>query len=94
MGPSLEEQLNTLIGEYRRLKTAAVTMNARFQEQDEARAQLEEDNRVLRATIDELNVDRFSLKRLKDERKAVRRKLGTALERLDALEMEVSGGEQ
>lgn len=87
---ALEQQLQTLIAEYRRLRSTVSTLKVRLAEQDQSMAQLNEDNQRLRATIDELNVDRFSLKRLKDERKTLRRKLTMALDRLESLETEVS----
>ena len=87
---ALEQQLQTLIAEYRRLRSTVSTLKVRLAEQDQTMAQLEEDNQRLKATIDDLNVDRFSLKRLKDERKTLRRKLTMALDRLESLETEVS----
>ena len=86
----LEQQLQLLIAEYRRLQGAAAGMSVRLAEQTERLADLQEENRLLRADIDAAHGDRFALKRLKDERKLLRRKLSAALERLDALEQEVS----
>ena len=57
--------------------------------QEERIAKLEQDCKGLRSQIDELNRDRFVVKKLKDERKVIRRKLETALSRLAELEKEL-----
>jgi cell shape-determining protein MreC len=86
---ALENALRTLVENYREQKTAIAQLSVRVEEQALAVSRLERENQQLRHTIDELNSDRFSVKRLKDERRELRRKVGMALERLDSLEQEV-----
>lgn len=86
---ALENALRTLIEDYREQKAAIAQLSVRVEEQSHAVSQLERENQQLRLTIDELNSDRFSVKRLKDERRDLRRKVAMALERLDSLEQEV-----
>lgn len=86
---ALENALRTLIEDYREQKAAIAQLSVRVEEQSRAVSQLERENQQLRLTIDELNSDRFSVKRLKDERRDLRRKVAMALERLDSLEQEV-----
>lgn len=86
---TLEQELRIIIDEYRRLKAADLAHTTYRQEQALLISQLEERNLDLRRSIDSLNADRFSLKRLRDERNRVRRKLKSALSRMEALEKEV-----
>ncbi len=86
----LESALRALIEDYRGQKAALAELGARVEAQTLAVTQLERENHQLRRTIDELNSDRFAVKRLKDERRELRRKVALALERLDSLEQEVA----
>ncbi len=88
--PSLETQLRILIEEYRRLKAADVSHRQLLEEQDALIKKLEAENGELRKSIDALNADRFTVKRLRDERKLVRRKVDAALGRIENLEREVA----
>ncbi|MDJ0840000.1 MAG: hypothetical protein QNK37_26035 [Acidobacteriota bacterium] len=88
-GSPLEQRLRNLIDAYRGLKQEKLEMSGLIAMQEERIAKLEQDSKSLRSQIDELNRDRFVVKKLKDERKVIRRKLETALSRLAELEKEL-----
>lgn len=90
MASELEARLQTLVENYRDLLAAHREMQRRAADQAVVIRRLEEQNKSLRAQVDELGAERYTLKHLRDERKLIRRKLESALARIDTLEQELS----
>ena len=88
-GATLEKRLRDLIGAFSNLKQEKLEMGRLIAVQDDRIRELGEQGDALRSRIDEMGKDRFTVKQLKDERKVIRRKLETALTRLNALEKEL-----
>ena len=85
----LEQKLRILLEQYTHLKQDKVEL-LQLAVRHEARIQeLEAHCHRLRTRIDEMDRDRFSVKRFKDERGQIRRKLESAVERLTLLEQEL-----
>ena len=85
----LEQRLFLLIDAYREHRSARALLEVENQKQAQAIAHLENQCVLLKSRLDELGQDRFTLKRLKDERKQLRRKLQSLLNRVATLEEEL-----
>ena len=85
----LEQRLRTLIVKYHDLGNAHGELSEKLAASDRHIRDLEQQCDNLRAQIDTLSKDRFTIKKLKDERDAIRRKLKSAMARLTALEQEL-----
>lgn len=85
----LEEKLRKLIEQHEALIQEKLEMDRLIEVQTMQIAKLEAANAELRTRIDELDGNRFAVKKLADERKAIKRKLEGALDRLDNLEKEL-----
>ena len=86
----LEQRLQTLIQEFVRLKKRDGEQAQRLAAKDRRLVALEGQVRKLRAQIDDMGKERLTLKQLKEERKVMRRNLEMAMNRLAALEQELS----
>ncbi len=89
MTSRLETRISELISAFRRLKDEKAELEARLVEREEVLSSAIDENEQLRARIDSMDKDRFTIKRLRDERKAVRKQVGAAMERLDKIEKEL-----
>ena len=87
----LEQRLKILLAEYDQLKKLRAELTETVTEYSAQIKDLKDANLGLRLQIDDLSKERFVLKRLRDERKTLKRKLGLALERLARLERELMG---
>ena len=87
---ALEKRLNTLIAQYRGLKSKQQNLLAKITQQHQQITDLQARCDGLRKQIDTLDRQRFTLKKMKDERKMIRSKLEKALERLAAIEGELN----
>lgn len=89
MAGNLEDKLQNLIDRFRALEQDNLEKRQLIEVQTAEITKQEETIAGLRAQIDELDKNRFQIKRLEDERRAIKRKLETALERLAHLEKEL-----
>ncbi|CAM2066205.1 hypothetical protein SCOR_12560 [Sulfidibacter corallicola] len=89
MESPFEQRLRQLISEYRVLKQANAAMDREVADQARTIRELESMCQRLRRQVDEMDKDRFVIKQLRDERKTIRKKLESALSRLNALEQEL-----
>lgn len=89
-GSQLGEKLQQLIDQHHELKQEKLEMGRLIEMQQTRLAEQEDTIASLRKRIDEMDRDRFSVKQLKDERRQIRRKLETAMTRLDHIEQELS----
>jgi len=85
----LEEKLRNLIDQHEALIQEKLEMGRLIDVQAGEIEDLETTIGELRARIDELDGNRFALKKLEDERKTIKRKLEGALGRLEDLEKEL-----
>ena len=86
---SLEQRLQTLIDTFHQLRLEKEELGQSLGERETRILELEHQVEQLRARIDEMDKDRFTVKRLKDERKVIRRRVQGALTRLNELEEEL-----
>ena len=86
----LEKRLVDLIGSYREVRAAKRRLENSLSENQAVIRELEGQNRKLRERVDALDRDRFTLRRLKEERQTLRRQLESALHRLTDLEGRLS----
>ena len=91
--PVLERRLKELLADYRHLRGLVVEQEQRLREREALVKKLEHQVTGLRSRIDTLNSDRFAIKRLREERKQMKRKLAGALNRLEQLEQELTHGD-
>ena len=85
----LEQRLELLVDRFHELERIRREQGEELQRCNATIRELEAQNAGLRAQIDNLGKDRFSLKQLRDERKVIRRKVTTALNRLETLEQQL-----
>lgn len=85
----LETLLKTLISRYRQLALENAGLREQVEASESQIQALTNQTQALRLQLDELGKERFTVKKLKDERKQMRRKVVTALSRLEAIEQEI-----
>ena len=85
----LEEQLLILIERYRALQKQNAALRLELEEQDNRAKELETRCASLEEQLDALGKQRFTVKRLEEERQVMKRQLDTALERLSKIEQEL-----
>lgn len=86
---SLESRLRTLIEKYREVREKNRMLSSELAEQSSQIKAMRELCAGLRKQVDDLGQDRHTLKRLKNERKTIRKNLDTAVKRLAELEREL-----
>lgn len=86
----LEARLRILLADHARLKKGDDALRMRITELETALNDCEAQNQQLKHQIDDLDAERFTVKRLRDERKQMRKKLEVALTRLEHLEKELT----
>lgn len=86
---TLETRLRLLIEHFRETREKNRVLTDQVAEQAMHIRELKELCNSLRAQVDELGQDRLTLKRLKSERKVIRRNLDSAVKRLASLEREL-----
>lgn len=85
-----EARLRVLLADHARLRKGDGTLRARIAQLETALAKSKSQNQQLKQQIDELDAERYTVKRLRDERKQMRKKLEAALTRLENLEKELT----
>ena len=89
-GPSLlEQKLGVLLERFKKVLAENRGLAETIAKRDRRIREIETRCDQFRAQIDALGKDRFTLKQLQDERKIIRKKLESAVNRLQALEEEV-----
>lgn len=86
---TLEGRLRILIDQYRKAREKNRLLSDEVVHQAKQIQQLKELCETLRQQVDELGRDRMTLKRMKSERKTIRKNLDTAVKRLANLEQEL-----
>ena len=86
---SLESRLRTFIEKYREIREKNRMLTSELAEQTSQNKALRELCTGLRKQVDDLGQDRHTLKRLKSERKTIRKNLDSAVKRLAELEREL-----
>ena len=89
MTSRLERRITELLETFQGLKHEKATLETRLQEREALLSQAIDENEQLRARIDVMDKDRFTIKRLRDERKLVRKQVAAALDRLGKVEKEL-----
>lgn len=86
---SLESRLKELIDHYREIRDKNLMLTDEVMNQAKQIGELKTLCDTLRKQVDELGKDRITLKKLKSERKTIRKNLDTAVKRLATLEQEL-----
>ena len=82
----LEKSVRLLLERYERLKRENEALTAKNLQMTKQVGELEQECQSQRGRIDSLDRERFTVKQLKDERKAIKRKLENALTRINHIE--------